>query len=96
MPKLRMMLTKLKMVLLIVSLSSCAQLPPVPHHVQFGIYADVNPPGFYGVDNETKARTYRTFDDPVMKGGQCLTASAYKAWAQWISAVKQEAEQRCH
>lgn len=86
-----------KLALLIASLNflGCGSLPPAPHHVQYGVHADVRPAGFYGVDNQSKARIYRPFDDPAMKGGQCLTAGDYRAWANWIEAVKQEAERRC-
>jgi hypothetical protein len=96
MPRLPMMPIRLKLALFLLSLSACAELPPVPHHVQYGVYADVNPPGFYGVDNETKAHQFRSFTDPRMKAAQCLTASDYAAWSRWISAVEQEARQRCH
>lgn len=73
----------------------CASLPKVPRHVQYGAYPQVNPPGFYGVDNESHERHYLEFTSPVMRGGQCLTASDYKSWSKWVSAVKAQAEKRC-
>lgn len=87
-----------KLTLLITSLSLAAcgsQLPKAPHHVQYGVHANVSPPGFYGVDNQTKERVFRAFDDRNMKGAQCLTAQDYKEWADWVRAVKQIAERRC-
>lgn len=75
---------------------ACAQLPPTPHHVQYGNYPQVSPPGFYGVDNQTNAHIYKRWDDPEMRAAQCLTAEDYKAWAAWVESVKQIAESRCH
>ena len=90
----------LKRALLVMSLSvmscvACESLPKVPRHVQYGIYPQVNPPGFYGVDNESRARVYRSFDDARMRGGQCVTAEDYRKWTRWIDRVKQMAESRC-
>lgn len=81
--------------LLIASLSGCETLPPVPHHVQYGVYPDVNPPGFYGVDNVSKAHVYHGFMDMEMKAAQCLTADDYKAWEAWIQSVEDIAQRRC-
>lgn len=78
-----------------ISLSGCAQLPKVPRHVQYGTHADVNPPGFYGVDNESSERVYRTFQDPHMKAAQCLSVDDYRSFQAWVSQVKEIAEQRC-
>lgn len=83
------------LVILISASVACSVIPPVPQHDQYGIHADVNPPGFYGVNNETHAQTYRPFNDPVMKGGQALSAKDYASFQQWIESVKQIADQRC-
>lgn len=86
---------QLKILSLVIILSACSSLPPFPEVVQYGVHADINPPGFYGVNNKTKAHVYKTLDDPSMKGAQCLNVDDYKASEEWISAVKQEAERRC-
>jgi hypothetical protein len=87
----------LKPALLIIAISvvGCESLPPTPEVVQYGIYADVEPPGFYGVNNKTKERTYRRFIDPKMKAGQCLDAKDYKEMQDWVKKVKQISEERC-
>lgn len=74
---------------------ACSGLPKVPGHVQYGVHADINPPGFYGVHNETKDQVYRKFDDPAMKAGQCLSADDYKAMQAWIKTVKDIVESEC-
>jgi hypothetical protein len=86
-----------KMALLITSLEllACATVPKVPRHVQYGIYPNVEPPGFYGVDNETKERHYQGFMSQEMAGGQCLTAADYKSWAAWVQQVEEIAQRRC-
>ncbi len=73
----------------------CNVLPPFPEVVQFGVYANLPEPGFYGVDNMSHARFYKKFDDPSMKGAQCLDVRAYKASERWIASVKLIAETRC-
>ena len=80
----------------VLSTMACAQLPKVPHHVQYGNYPQVNPPGFYGVDNESNAHIYKAWSDPDMVGAQCLTREDYKKWADWIQTIEQMAERRCH
>lgn len=80
----------------LLAIAGCGSLPPRPHHVQYGVHANINPPGFYGVDSDSKAHIYRAFGDPAMKGAQCLTAADYKAWAAWVQKVKEAAEQRCN
>lgn len=85
---------KIALLIILTSLS-CAQLPKVPQHDKYGIHANINPPGFYGVNNETHARTYRPFNDPAMKGGQCLTADHYRAFESWVQSVKTWGEQHC-
>lgn len=86
-----------KSVLLIILILSggCETLPPVPEFVQYGIHADVQPPGFYGVNNKTKARVYRPFDDPAMKGGQCTDAAGYKAGEKYRIILENYFRQRC-
>jgi hypothetical protein len=84
-----------KIALLTILISGCATLEPAPRHVQYGIHADVNPPGFYGVDSETHERVYRAFDDPFMKAGQALSAPDYQAFQRYIDYLKREAEKRC-
>jgi hypothetical protein len=74
---------------------ACSVLPPFPEIVQYGIHADLPEPGFYGVDNYTHQRYFKSFDDPSMKGGQCVNADHYKVTEQWGAAVKQIAETRC-
>lgn len=88
----------LKSVLLIISLSfliGCPSLPKIPAHTQYGIHADVEPPGFYGVHNESRKRIFKTFDDPSMKGGQCVSANDYKAIQAWVKEIKQILENNC-
>jgi hypothetical protein len=85
----------LKIALLTIAISGCASLPPVPEVVQYGIHANVEPPGFYGVNNKSKERVYRRFSDPRMKAGQCLDAKDYKEMQEWVKEVKEIAEQRC-
>lgn len=87
----------LKIALLIISLNLCAcnTMPPIPEHTQYGIHANINPPGFYGVNSKTKARTYREFDDPVMKGGQCLSAEDFKKFQRYQKELKDWGEEHC-
>jgi hypothetical protein len=59
------------------------------------VHADVSPPGFYGVNNKTKKRTYRPLNDPHMKGAQCLAAGDYKAAENWTQQVIEIANRRC-
>ncbi len=86
---------KLKNALLTIFLSGCASLPPFPEVTQFGVLADVKPPGFYGINSKTHARYFKTFSDPSMKGAQCLSPADYSASEAWVAAVKQIAETRC-
>lgn len=86
---------KIQISALAIACAACAQLPPVPHHTQYGVHADVNPPGFYGVDNETRERKYRQFDSAEMKGGQCLTNADYRAFQEYYKQVKEIARRRC-
>lgn len=90
------MLRRMALLLMSLEFVACAVVPKVPHHIQWGIYPNVNPPGFYGTDNETKEHFYLPFNSPKMAGGQALSAPDYKAWARWVSTVKQQAETRCH
>ncbi len=79
-----------------ISLIGCGTLiPKIPRHTQYGIHADINPPGFYGVDNETKERKHKLFSDPSMKGGQCLDNKDYKALQAWVKVVKEIGETHC-
>lgn len=80
---------------LVVSLAACSQLPPFPEVVQYGYHADVARPGFYGVNTETHARTFRTPDDPIMKGAQCMSLDDYKKSEDWVRQVKEIAERKC-
>jgi hypothetical protein len=85
-------------VLLALSLSSffgCASVPEFPEITQHSVHADVSPPGFYGVNNKTNARTFKQFDDPSMKGAQCLSADDYRASEAWVEQVIELAKQRC-
>lgn len=87
----------LKSVLLTISLglSACASIPQPPRHVQYGVYPQVNPPGFYGVDSVTKDRIYRPLNDPAMAGAQCLSAPDFKTMQTYIDQLIQLAKQRC-
>ena len=85
----------LRLLLLTASLSGCSVLPPFPEVVQYGVFADVNPPGFYGVDSKTKAQFYKSFSDLQMKAAQCLPAADYKASEAWVASVKLIAERHC-
>ncbi len=76
-------------------LAGCAQLPPFPEVVQYGIRNDVSPPGFYGVNTKTGERDFRRFNDPHMTAGQCLTAGGYLASEEWIKEIKKIAQKRC-
>lgn len=87
---------KRKLLALSLAISGCAHLPPQPEIVQYGIYADVNPPGFYGVNNKSKERVYRRFDDPRMKAGQCLDRRDYQETEEWVRKVADLAKQRCN
>lgn len=92
---------QLKTVLLVISLSlsSCALFPGVPEFpevVQYGVFADIDPHGFYGRNNKTHERVYKAFDDPSMKGAQVLDALDYKKSEAWISVVKGLASKHCH
>jgi len=78
-----------------LSLSSCANLPEFPEVVQYGVYADVNPPGFYGVNNKTKQHVFKRFVDPSMKAAQCLDAKDYQKSEAWVKEVIEIAKQRC-
>lgn len=73
----------------------CGSLPKVPHHVQYGNYPQVTPPGFYGVDNESQAHVFHAWTDAEMVGAQCLTVDDYRAFQAWVASVKQIAERRC-
>jgi hypothetical protein len=89
------------LLILILSLSSIScqlfpQVPEFPEVVQYGVYANVNPPGFYGVNNKTKERVYKAFDDPSMKGAQALSADDYKKVSEWEASVVDLASKRCH
>lgn len=83
------------LLLIAISLCGCESLPPVPQHIQFGVHADIMPPGFYGVNSETKEKVYRSFNDPKMKAGQCLDVEDYKKMQEWVKTVKEIAEGRC-
>ncbi len=72
-----------------------AVLPEQPEVIQYGVHANVEPPGFYGVNNKTEAHTYRPFQHPDMKAAQCLSADDYKKEEEWLSAVEQIALDRC-
>lgn len=91
-----------RIVLLTISLSltACASgwpswAPKPPHGVQYGVHADVNPPGFYGVHTKTKARVYRPFDDPAMKGAQAVDADYYREGERWIKEVQKAVRNHC-
>ncbi|MGE3681943.1 MAG: hypothetical protein AB7G93_09470 [Bdellovibrionales bacterium] len=79
------------------SLISCAGLniDPPPKYVQYGVHADISPSGFYGVDSQTSERVFRQFDDPAMKGAQCLSAADYMNVQAYITYLRQEAQRRC-
>lgn len=88
----------LKNVLLTVSLASaiaCQQVPEFPEIVQYGVHSDVEPAGFYGVNNKTKERVYRPFTDPAMKGAQCMSLEDYRKSEAWAEALVELAKQRC-
>lgn len=85
-----------KKAFLIICLNiSCASLPPAPEVVQYGIYNNVQPSGLYGVNTKTGAKSYRQFEDPRIKGAQCLVRQDFKAMQDWISELKKIAEKRC-
>ncbi len=86
----------IKILLFLTSLEvGCQVIPPFPEIKQFGVHADIEPPGFYGVDNYTHQRFYYPFDEKIMKGAQCMNAEDYKASERWVSSVKLIAETRC-
>lgn len=78
-----------------ISLSACSSLPPFPEHTQYGVHADISPSGFYGVNSKTKAKVFRGFQDPSMKGAQCVDLRDYRKIQNWIKQVKEIAEQKC-
>jgi len=80
----------------ILSISGCGTVfPKPPPHVQYGVHANVEPPGFYGVHSETKERVYRDFWDPLMKGAQCVSAADYKQGQAYLKEAREIAEKRC-
>lgn len=89
----------LKRALLITSLavlSACqSPFPKPPQHVQYGVHADIDPPGFYGVDSKTKQRFYKPFADGDMKGAQCLSAPDFERGQQHIKDVNDIIKNRC-
>jgi hypothetical protein len=83
------------LLVIVINVAGCASLPPVPEVVQYGVHADVNPPGFYGVNNKTGARDHNDFFDPEMKGAQCVTNDGYRKYEAWVQQIIEIAEQRC-
>lgn len=76
-------------------LVACESLPPKPEIVQYGVFPDVNPPGFYGVNNKTNQRVYRPFSDMRMKGGQCVDRRDYQELVDYAKTVEEIARARC-
>lgn len=76
-------------------LLGCGSLPLQPDAIQYGVHADITPPGFYGTHNKTYTRVFKSFQAPEMKGAQCLSASDYKAYSAWIQSIEQMAFSRC-
>jgi len=86
---------KKALLIIAISMSACASLPDLPEVVQYGVHANVKPPGFYGINSKTKVRSFRKFNDPVMKAGQCLSASDYQKMQNWVKQVEQIAKEKC-
>lgn len=86
---------KLVLLTIAISIQACAGLPEVPEIVQYGVHANIKPPGFYGVNNKSKVRSYRKFNDPIMKAAQCLSSQDYKKMQEWVKQVEQIAKEKC-
>lgn len=91
---MRLSLIKIKAILLIIILSSCASVPPFPSVNQCGYSVKFNK--FRCCNTETKKCFDLRREDPGMEAAQCLSADNYKTVSAWIDAVKLIAEQRCH
>lgn len=85
----------LKMSLLIISLSilSCAHLPDHPAVWQCGYTVKFNK--FRCVNVKTKQAINLKRDDPRMEGAQCLSVNDYERMEAWLQQVKEIAERRC-
>ena len=88
----------LKNALLIVSLSlsGCASLPPFPDVNQCAL----RPEALYCVGTTYKERTKFLSGSPEFKDAQCLPVNdskkSYQAAEAWAQNVKDIAEQHCH
>ncbi len=81
--------------LLLISLNvRCASLPPFPEVSQCAYSQKFRK--FRCVNTKTQAAFDLKLTDPVMEGAQCLSLPDYSASEEWVSAVKQIAEQKCH
>ncbi len=86
----------LSIMILSVSVGCGTIFPKPPPHTQYGVHADLARPGFYGVHSETKAKVYRPFNDPRMKGAQCIDPKDYRSGQNYLQQVREIAEARCH
>lgn len=86
---------KIKFLIILISAVACEVIPKAPERTQYGVYANVKPPGFYGTRSDTKAHVYKAFNDASMKGAQCIDVRDYKAMQTWIDSIKKIANERC-
>lgn len=88
-------MTKLKMLSLVLglSLSACASLPPFPEVWQCAHSAKFNK--FRCVNTTTKAAMNLRRDDPSMEGAQCLSADDYAKSEKWLQSVIEIANKKC-
>lgn len=85
---------RLSLVLLTILLNGCATLPPFPEVWQCGYTYKFKK--FRCVNTESKVQFDVKYDRPEMEGAQCLPPDHYKSVAQWVAAVKEIAETKCH
>lgn len=88
-----MTLTKLKTVLLAISLSSCAVVPPFPAVNQCAYSVKFNK--FRCCNTDTKKCFNLVREDAKMEGAQCLSADDYAKSERWVESVLEVANSRC-
>jgi len=94
-PALTVTLIYLACLMFVALASGCKSLPTFPEVVQYGVVNQTeNNNGFYGVNNRTGKRIFKTFSDPSMRGAQCLDAADYKESEEWVEEVKRQARKR--
>lgn len=79
-------------------LCGCKSLPgspQEPEYQQYGVHADFEPAGFYGVDRKTDEEIYKPFGDPSMKAAQCVSAEDEKKIIKFRADFRKWAIEHC-